>query len=73
MYTWNDGRVYEGYWYGGKQHGLGIYYNPRDGSTKAGLWEDGKRIEWFTEDEVVKINNGSFNYYRLFQKADSHE
>ena len=37
------------------------------------MWEDGKRIEWFTEDEVAKINNGSFNYNRLFQKADSHE
>jgi len=23
---WADGRRYEGYWYQGKQHGLGIYY-----------------------------------------------
>ena len=56
VYSWTDGRQYEGYWYKGKQHGIGVYYNPKDGSTKAGLWEDGKRIEWFSDDEINQIN-----------------
>lgn len=49
MYIWADQRRYEGYWYKGKQHGLGTYLVPKDSRVKYGLWEDGKRIEWFNE------------------------
>jgi hypothetical protein len=28
---------------------LGTYLVPKDGKVKFGLWEDGKRIEWFNE------------------------
>jgi len=50
QYIWADGRTYEGYWFRGKQHGLGKYIVPKDEKVKYGLWEDGKRIEWFSEE-----------------------
>ena len=66
MYTWADGRCYEGYWYRGKQHGLGTYLVPKDEKKKFGLWEDGKRIEWFDEGKIEAINSGKFDYTTLF-------
>ncbi len=57
VYTWSDGRRFEGYWYDGKQHGLGSYLIPQDGKLKFGLWEEGKRIEWFTDQQITAINN----------------
>ena len=56
VYTWADGRCYEGYWYRGKQHGVGTYFVPKDEKLKFGLWEDGKRIEWFDQEQVSSIN-----------------
>lgn len=47
VYIWADGRQYSGWWYKGKQHGLGIYHVGDGQTPKYGLWEDGKRIEWF--------------------------
>lgn len=35
----------------GKQHGLGIYRNP-DEELKYGIWIMGKRIKWFTAEEI---------------------
>jgi len=52
IYQWTDGRIYEGYWYRGKQHGLGIYHVPKEEKIKYGLWEDGKRIEWFSQEQA---------------------
>ena len=40
---------------------------------KYGLWEDGKRIEWFNEDEVQSINAKRYDYTTCFNTADSHE
>jgi len=57
VYTWADGRRYEGYWNRGKQHGLGTYLVPKDGKLKFGLWESGKRIEWFSDQQITSINN----------------
>jgi hypothetical protein len=48
-YFWTDGRQYQGWWYKGKQHGLGIYNDPKRGTEKHGLWEMGKRVQWFEE------------------------
>jgi len=64
IYKWTDGRYYEGFWYKGKQHGLGIYFVPKkdDNRVKFGLWEDGKRIEWFNEEQVYAINNQGLDY-----------
>lgn len=55
-YFWIDGRKYEGWWHRGKQHGLGIYSDPNRGTVKHGLWEMGKRVKWFEEQEIVLIN-----------------
>ena len=35
LYTWSDGRKYEGAWMNGKQHGTGIYTSA-SGKTKKG-------------------------------------
>jgi hypothetical protein len=72
VYTWQDGRRYEGYWYRGKQHGLGIYFQQKDQKPKYGLWEDGKRIQWFNEmAQVEAIAAGTFDYSQYFFNADS--
>ena len=71
IYTWGDQRCYEGYWFKGKQHGLGTYIVPKDNKLKYGLWEHGKRIEWFNETQVQDINNGQMNYATFFHEADS--
>ena len=71
IYTWADGRCYEGYWWKGKQHGLGTYFVPKEGKVKYGLWEDGKRIEWFNEEDVADINLRRFDYKKFFNIANS--
>ena len=48
MYSWADGRKYEGEWKLGKQHGKGKYIL-LDGTVKMGIWEDGKRAKWVDE------------------------
>ena len=45
IFTWTDGRKYEGQWKFGKQHGEGNQYFP-DGSMKSGIWENGVNIKW---------------------------
>lgn len=67
VYSWHDGRKYEGYWFKGKQHGLGTYLIPWLGKLKFGLWEDGKRIEWFTDQQISLINNGEYDYEVYFK------
>jgi hypothetical protein len=71
IYTWADGRCYEGYWWKGKQHGLGTYFVPKEGKVKYGLWEDGKRIEWFNEEDIADINQRRFDYKKFFQLSTS--
>ena len=44
---------------------------PKDNKVKYGLWEDGKRIEWFNETQVQAINNGQMNYTTFFHQTDS--
>jgi len=40
---------------------------------KFGLWEEGKRIHWFDEDQVTQINNRSLNYNTFFKNPRSKE
>ncbi len=42
IYTWNDGRIYEGEFSDDKKHGFGIY-TWADGRKYEGLWADGKQ------------------------------
>jgi hypothetical protein len=57
----------------GKQHGLGTYFVPKENKIKYGLWEDGKRIEWFNEEDVSDINLRKYDYKKFFQMANSSE
>jgi hypothetical protein len=45
-YTWADGRQYVGMWKNGKQHGEGKYTVSPPGTTRNGIWEEGKRKRW---------------------------
>ncbi len=45
-YTWADGRVYEGNWHNGRQHGEGVYSVGNGEAPKKGVWIDGKRDRW---------------------------
>ena len=60
-YSWTDGRKYTGWWYRGKQHGLGTYHDPRKGSAKKGIWENGKRVKWLTDEVVSLIEQGEYD------------
>ena len=71
VYTWADGRCYEGFWYKGKQHGLGTYVVPKEQKLKYGLWEDGKRIEWFNDAQIKDIKNMQLDYTQFFHQTDS--
>lgn len=47
MFTWPDGRKYDGNWKNGKQHGKGTYHSMK-GEVKNGLWNEGKRDRWLS-------------------------
>ena len=70
-YQWTDGRKYEGWWFKGKQHGLGTYYDNNKGSKKHGIWENGKRVKWFSEETVSLINQGAYDASINFADPDS--
>jgi hypothetical protein len=79
IYKWNDGREYQGHWALGKQHGLGKYLvfekSEESGEqklkTKFGLWEDGKRIEWFSDEMKDSILGNREDYRVHFVKDES--
>ena len=71
FYYWNDGRKYEGWWYKSKQHGLGIFKDPKKKKVKFGIWEHGKRMSWFDEQQYEEINEGSYNYAQHFELEGS--
>ena len=71
LYFWTDGRKYEGWWYKGKQHGLGIYIDPTKNKLRYGLWEFGKRVTWFDENEKLQIERGLMRYEEKFASVDS--
>ena len=41
------------------------------GGTKYGLWENGKRIKWFTEEEINKIKEQTLDYVDFFELTKS--
>ena len=71
IYTWADKRCYRGWWYKGKQHGLGTYLVPFEDSIKFGLWEDGKRIEWFEDNAPQELQAGKLNYTEKFRNQNN--
>jgi len=63
LYTWSDGRRYDGMWQNGKQHGEGKY-TLADGTVKLGVWKDGKRLKWLQQQdsaEYMKNNEADYN------------
>ena len=44
-----DGRKYDGGWLEGKQHGQANYTN-KDNVVKVGIWENGKRQRWLSNE-----------------------
>jgi hypothetical protein len=44
---WKDGRIYDGTWKDGKQHGRGKFIT-KDGIERIGEWENGKKIRWIS-------------------------
>ena len=44
-----DGRIYEGGWLKGKQHGVGWYQANDRSLKKKGIWDKGKRTKWLEE------------------------
>jgi hypothetical protein len=77
IYKWADGRIYMGQWMRGKQHGLGVYQtmdqtnNTPVVTIKHGLWEEGKRIEWFEKQAFDEINNGQKDFRSFFRKPEN--
>jgi hypothetical protein len=43
---------------------------PEAGPAKCGLWEDGKRIEWFNDKMAKAVQDGE-NYSHLFLREES--
>lgn len=54
VYTWTDGRKYEGEFMNGKQHGIGIF-TAKNGERKKGQWKDGKKTSWI-EDSITNFH-----------------
>ena len=48
VFSWPDGRIYEGTWKHGKQNGVGKYINAA-GLVRFGEWKDGKRLRWMDQ------------------------
>ena len=58
VYTWADGRKYDGMWQNGKQHGEGQYVLT-DGKVKIGMWKNGKRVGWLQESGENEVDEGN--------------
>ena len=43
---------------------------PVDNNKKCGIWEDGKRIHWFDEEQATAIKKGG-DYSSHFNNAES--
>ena len=48
-FFWKDGRIYDGQWKDGKQHGKGLFIKHEGQLAKVGIWENGKNIEWLPQ------------------------
>ena len=56
VFTWPDGRKYEGGWLEGRQHGI-AHYTKNNGKVKKGIWENGKRQgAWLSAEAPDKAN-----------------
>jgi len=51
-----DGKVYDGEWAYGKQHGMGVYINAKGVRIKA-EWNMGKKVRRIDDDDGTEFNN----------------
>ena len=49
IYTWPDGRTYEGQWHDQHRYGLGIARHPGGSIEKMGFWEKGNLVSRIPE------------------------
>lgn len=53
IYSWpNAQKVFAGFWAKGKQNGIGKYMDSK--RNKFGIWNNGKRVKWFSEYEDIQ-------------------
>ena len=51
IFKWADGRIYKGMWKKGKQNGEGFFFNPKYNLWKKGIWDNGEKVKWITEND----------------------
>ena len=56
MFTWRDGRVYDGQWRDGKQHGRGVFIK-NEGTRRVGIWENGRNVEWLDNKDQKGLDS----------------
>ena len=69
IFSWKDGRMYDGQWKNGKQHGRGIFLHA-DGSELVGEWNEGQRIRWITDLNVDELKK-TLRDQKLSQKVSA--
>jgi hypothetical protein len=55
--TWPSGRKYTGPWRNDLQHGIGVQYDPKQGTKMQGEWKEGKRTKWLSNPIKTKGEN----------------
>ncbi|TNV83004.1 hypothetical protein FGO68_gene12582 [Halteria grandinella] len=63
--NFNSQVYYQGWWSQDKQHGLGVYINEK-GELSYGLWQMGRRLQWFTDESVFLIYQENLDYCQYF-------
>jgi len=56
IYEQSDGKIYEGNWLDGRQHGYGTFYLDQSKTkVKYGNWNEGRRMNW------VEVRSSDFD------------
>jgi hypothetical protein len=71
IYTWSDGKVYDGVWKQGMRNGKGTYSFAEDGKAKilTGIWENDRYIGPVPEKPKVQTSTG-IERYRFQRQGD---
>lgn len=54
IFVWPNGKVYNGGWFMGKQHGQALFTNEKE-EVRQSIWEDGKCIKWLQKDKLASV------------------
>lgn len=69
IFSWKDGKMYQGWWLSGKQYGLGKFIINNESTY--GLWEKGKVVKVFNEKEVALIEKDELEFKDFFSDSIS--